>query len=306
MRTLRVAPEDDSPMHRRQFGDADSDDPAGDDVELLRARSSAGSPSAARPQPQRSSRLCAIVTVAIVSATLLARGLMQEYTDVGELKLVTWNIAAINNNPFEYWITHEDAAYNKLMVDVQEFISQPGERDVPVGQVFTAQMWGELKELMRARGWSGVDKVDELWTSDFSQRKIITGFMKDRALGEKRLASYARAPPRRHRPGRPPPPWPPATRVPPPPPPPRARASRVRTRVSLPGGPSLRAVGNLPAHSAFDLLVPHSTPRRLSARGGYHRACPAGQGRRTRPGARPRDAHAARAARATAPHAPPR
>ena len=25
-----------------------------------------------------------------------------------KLRLATWNIAAVNNNPFEYWITHEE------------------------------------------------------------------------------------------------------------------------------------------------------------------------------------------------------
>ena len=53
------------------------------------------------------------------------------------LRVATWNIAAINNNPFEYWITHDDADYNALMEGVQSFIDQPGERDVPVSQVFT-------------------------------------------------------------------------------------------------------------------------------------------------------------------------
>ena len=43
--------------------------------------------------------------------------------------MATWNIAAINNNPFEYWITHDDADYNALMEGVQSFIDQPGERD---------------------------------------------------------------------------------------------------------------------------------------------------------------------------------
>ena len=42
--------------------------------------------------------------------------------------MATWNIAAINNNPFEYWITHDDADYNALMEGVQSFIDQPGER----------------------------------------------------------------------------------------------------------------------------------------------------------------------------------
>ena len=31
----------------------------------------------------------------------------------GVLRVATWNIAAINNNPFEYWITHDDADYNR-------------------------------------------------------------------------------------------------------------------------------------------------------------------------------------------------
>lgn len=31
------------------------------------------------------------------------------------LRVATWNVAAINNNPFEYWITHDDANYNALM-----------------------------------------------------------------------------------------------------------------------------------------------------------------------------------------------
>ena len=42
------------------------------------------------------------------------------------LKIATWNIAAVNNNPFEYWITHSDPAYQNLMVDVQSLIDKPG------------------------------------------------------------------------------------------------------------------------------------------------------------------------------------
>ncbi len=47
------------------------------------------------------------------------------------------NMAAINNNPFEYWITAEDPAYNKMMQDVSAFIKNPGVADVSVGSVFT-------------------------------------------------------------------------------------------------------------------------------------------------------------------------
>ena len=49
--------------------------------------------------------------------------------DESKLKTATWNIAAVNNNPFEYWVKHDDASYNALMQGVESFIDQPGERD---------------------------------------------------------------------------------------------------------------------------------------------------------------------------------
>jgi hypothetical protein len=35
------------------------------------------------------------------------------------LRVMTWNVAAVNNNPFEYFVTHDDPAYNRLMADVE-------------------------------------------------------------------------------------------------------------------------------------------------------------------------------------------
>ena len=35
------------------------------------------------------------------------------------VNVATWNAAAINNNPFEYWITHSDQESNALMDAVQ-------------------------------------------------------------------------------------------------------------------------------------------------------------------------------------------
>ena len=52
------------------------------------------------------------------------------------LNVASWNIAAINNNPFEYWLTLKDPAYKKLMEDLEAFIEEPGARDVTVGEVF--------------------------------------------------------------------------------------------------------------------------------------------------------------------------
>ncbi len=69
-----------------------------------------------------------------------------------KLRLVTWNMAAINNNPFEYWITHDDPVYTRLMEDVSAFIQAPGDKDVPVHQVFTDAMFDELCVAMTAAG----------------------------------------------------------------------------------------------------------------------------------------------------------
>ena len=42
------------------------------------------------------------------------------------IKAVTWNIAAINNNPFEYCIKNDDESYNQIMKSVSAYIENPG------------------------------------------------------------------------------------------------------------------------------------------------------------------------------------
>lgn len=105
------------------------------------------------------------------------------------VRATTWNVAAVNNNPFEYWITHPDAEYAALMGAVEAFIDAPAERDLPVREVLTSEMVARLVEAMRARGWVGVEETAAAWDADFSQRRIISGFLKDKTLGSKRLAS---------------------------------------------------------------------------------------------------------------------
>jgi len=103
------------------------------------------------------------------------------------LQIATWNIAAINNNPFEYWITYnESPGYDKLMSDVESFLESPGERDVSVSDVFPDDMFSKLDNRMLGCGWPSVRGY---WEDDFRNRKIISGFMKDPLLGSKRLAS---------------------------------------------------------------------------------------------------------------------
>ena len=107
-----------------------------------------------------------------------------------DLRISTWNISAVNNNPFEYWITVKDnPAYDKLMLDVEEFLENPGDNDILVSSVFTDAMFDTLQEKMAEIGIDPDQKSRKLWEDDFRGRSIITGFMKDKTLGNKRLAS---------------------------------------------------------------------------------------------------------------------
>ena len=92
------------------------------------------------------------------------------------LQISSWNIAAINNNPFEYWITYdENENYDTIMSNVEEFLERPGDRDVAVSQVFTDDMFGELEKRMLGVGW---ESVRSYWEKEFRDRKIVSGFMK--------------------------------------------------------------------------------------------------------------------------------
>lgn len=105
------------------------------------------------------------------------------------LRVATWNVAAVNNNPFEYFITHHDPAYNELMADFEAFIDSPGEGDVTVGEIIDDAMFEELVAEMRAHGIEGVDATAEYWHAHIKPRRIVSGFLKDKAIGAKRLCS---------------------------------------------------------------------------------------------------------------------
>jgi hypothetical protein len=106
-----------------------------------------------------------------------------------DCSVVTWNIASINNNPFEYWVTHHDPEYNSLMKSVQELIDRPGQRDVQLGQIFSNDMVSELMDDMKVNNLEGVDTIWSMWTEDYSRRKCIQDFLLDKSIGVKRLTS---------------------------------------------------------------------------------------------------------------------
>ena len=92
------------------------------------------------------------------------------------LSIATWNIAAINNNPFEYWITYkQNPEYEKLMINIESFLESPGDKDVKVNQVFTEDMFSSLDKRLTGVGWTSVRNY---WESDFRDRTIVSGFLK--------------------------------------------------------------------------------------------------------------------------------
>jgi hypothetical protein len=106
------------------------------------------------------------------------------------LRTASWNLAAINNNPFEYWITMEDPAYGKMLSDVEALMQGAGgSADVRIVEIFTDQMFDELAACFAARGWGDhADAIAEAWAG-FKDRPIVSGFLKDGELGKKRLTS---------------------------------------------------------------------------------------------------------------------
>lgn len=85
------------------------------------------------------------------------------------------------------WLTvPDDPNYEKLMVDVEQFIDNPGERDVPVSEVFTPAMFDTLDARLTKLGWKS---LRQYWQDEFMNRRIVNDFLKDATLGSKRLVS---------------------------------------------------------------------------------------------------------------------
>ena len=61
------------------------------------------------------------------------------------------------------------------MTSIEEFLENPGEKDVKVSEVFTEKMFGQLERRMESVGWP---EVRSFWEGEFRDQKIVEGFMK--------------------------------------------------------------------------------------------------------------------------------
>lgn len=108
------------------------------------------------------------------------------------LKVSTWNVASINNNPFEYWIEVDEKSkylYNTLMDKMQETIESPGDVDKNLREIFPQEYFDRLITEMNNAGLDNIDWVIKQWNENYKDRKIVSGFLKDPELGLKRLVS---------------------------------------------------------------------------------------------------------------------
>ena len=102
--------------------------------------------------------------------------------------IASWNLSAVNSNPFEYWVTHQDPNYNSLMMGVQNQI-EAKERDLQINQIFTDGMFAELIFELHGQNISGLDDLQTYWAREFRLQMAIEDFLKNSSIGLKRLVS---------------------------------------------------------------------------------------------------------------------
>ena len=105
------------------------------------------------------------------------------------LACTTWNLAAINDNPFEYYMDSPDPAYAAMLSAVERHLDKPGTRECTLGECVPKGFVQALDARMRARTWPGTDAVRNLWETRLRHQRIVSDFLKDAELGRKRLIS---------------------------------------------------------------------------------------------------------------------
>jgi len=132
----------------------------------------------------------ATTTLALFTAATAAATPPQDTT----LSLLSWNLAAINNNPFEYHVGNTTKEHDQLMFRVAKIIRTPPPHiNLPLSDLISPAMLHQLfTHMLRSPHYNDqhVKVVEDMWKKDYSHRKAISSFLKDVELGKKRLTSY--------------------------------------------------------------------------------------------------------------------
>ena len=88
--------------------------------------------------------------------------------------VASWNVAAINNNPWEYYMDHPNPQYDEIMAGVEALVSAPGAADVAVSAVFTDAMAASLAAAMRGAGLeeAAVAYAEAAWLGERHRRLL--------------------------------------------------------------------------------------------------------------------------------------
>ena len=96
-----------------------------------------------------------------------------EEADGRNLRVATWNVASINNNPFEYFVSHDVPAYLKVMQDIEKFMISPGEHDVTLGEIMSNRILEELAALIENAGIGDLEQASEYWEENLRDRRYV-------------------------------------------------------------------------------------------------------------------------------------
>ena len=115
---------------------------------------------------------------------------IEENKENETLKVMSWNIAGINNNPWEYYVCLKDKNYNELMSNIETFLTNTGQeiKISSVLQSIDAEFFNKLKQLLGEK----CSNFDELIVKDVNQYLdlSIPDFLSNKLIGEYRLISW--------------------------------------------------------------------------------------------------------------------
>jgi hypothetical protein len=95
------------------------------------------------------------------------------------LTVASWNVSGGKSNPFEYYAPYGGEGGDELMRSLERVLTDYSEHDVKLAEVFTEEMFVELRMKMRMVGWtsSSIIHAEKLWHEELKHVRMISGFM---------------------------------------------------------------------------------------------------------------------------------
>eukprot|EP01084_Bolivina_argentea_P298681 514746_1 len=123
-------------------------------------------------------------------------GEVDEKSESG-LNVMTWNIAGINNNPWEYYVSIDDKNYNTLMENIEQFLTNKG-KNIQVGNVLNQidkDFFAKISKLIQDKEILTEQKdnnFDSVLKNDVNKylNMNVCDFLSNKFIGEYRLISW--------------------------------------------------------------------------------------------------------------------